>query len=79
MAAGRIEIGFSGGQVIAVKLDEAKFKELRKSLDKADGWADVETDDGTIALDRTPVARGPRPEARRSGRCLFACACGTFS
>jgi hypothetical protein len=66
MAAGRIEIGFAGGQVVAVKLDEAKFKELRKSLDKADGWADVETEDGTIALDLRQVVfvRGAPGEHR---------------
>jgi hypothetical protein len=55
MAAGRIEIGFAGGQVVAVRLDEGKFKDLRKAVDNADGWADVETEDGTIALDLRQV------------------------
>ena len=66
MASGRIEIGFAGGQVIAVRLDEAKFKELRKSLDKADGWSDIETEDGSIALDLSQVVfvRGAPGEHR---------------
>jgi hypothetical protein len=66
MAAGRIEIGFAGGQVVAVRLDEEKFKELRKSLDKAGGWADVETEDGLIALDLGQVVfvRGAPGEHR---------------
>ena len=66
MAAGRIEIGFAGGQVVAVRLDESKFKDLRKSLDKADGWADIETEDGTIALDLRQVVfvRGAPGEHR---------------
>jgi hypothetical protein len=66
MAAGRIEIGFAGGQVVAVRLDEEKFKELRKSLDKANGWADVETEDGLIALDLRQVVfvRGAPGEHR---------------
>jgi hypothetical protein len=66
MAAGRIEIGFAGGQVISVRLDETKFKDLRKSLDKADGWADIETEDGTIALDLSQVVfvRGAPGEHR---------------
>jgi hypothetical protein len=66
MAAGRIEIGFSGGQVVAVRLDEGKFNELRKALDKADGWTDVETEDGTIALDLRQVVfiRGAPGEHR---------------
>jgi hypothetical protein len=55
MAAGRIEIGFSGGQVVAVRIEEGKFKDLRKALDSADGWTDVETEDGTIALDLRQV------------------------
>jgi hypothetical protein len=65
-AAGRIEIGFAGGQVVAVRLDEDKFKELRKSLDNADGWADVETEDGAIALDLRQVVfiRGAPGEHR---------------
>jgi hypothetical protein len=66
MAAGRIEIGFSGGQVVAVRLDEEKFKELRKALDKADGWSDIETEDGAIALDLREVVfiRGAPGEHR---------------
>jgi hypothetical protein len=55
MAAGRIEIGFAGGQVVAVRLDEGKFNDLRTALDSADGWTDVETEDGTIALDLRQV------------------------
>jgi hypothetical protein len=55
MAAGRIEIGFAGGQVVAVRLDEGRFNDLRKALDSADGWTDVETEDGAIALDLRQV------------------------
>lgn len=66
MAAGRIEIGFAGGQVVAVRLDEGKFKDLRKALDKADGWTDLETEDGAIALDLRQVVfvRGAPGEHR---------------
>lgn len=49
--AERVEIGFSGGQVIGIRLSEAKLKELRKALDGADGWTDIETEDGLVALD----------------------------
>ncbi|MFL5906125.1 MAG: hypothetical protein ACJ75Z_00835 [Solirubrobacterales bacterium] len=55
MAAGRIEIGFAGGQVVSVRLDDAKLKELRQSLDKAEGWTDIETEDGAVALDLRQV------------------------
>ena len=66
MAAGRVEIGFAGGQVVAVRMNEEKVKDLRKALDKADGWADVETEDGDIALDLRQVVfvRGAPGEHR---------------
>lgn len=66
MAAGRVEIGFAGGQVVAVRMSDEKVKDLRKALDKADGWADVETEDGDIALDLRQVVflRGAPGEHR---------------
>jgi hypothetical protein len=66
MAAGRVEIGFAGGPVVAVRMNEDKVKDLRKALDKADGWADVETEDGDIALDLRQVVfvRGAPGEHR---------------
>jgi hypothetical protein len=66
MAVGRVEIGFAGGQVVAVRMNEDKVKDLRKALDKADGWADVETEDGDIALDLRQVVfvRGAPGEHR---------------
>jgi hypothetical protein len=66
MAAGRVEIGFSGGQVVAVRLGDDKVKDLRKSLDKADGWFDLETEDGEVALDLRQVVfvRGAPGEHR---------------
>ncbi|HEY6636138.1 MAG TPA: hypothetical protein VIZ61_00510 [Solirubrobacterales bacterium] len=66
MAAGRVEIGFSGGQVVAVRLSDDKVKDLRKSLDKADGWFDLETEDGEVALDLREVVfvRGAPGEHR---------------
>jgi hypothetical protein len=53
--AERVSIGFAGGQVVEVKLTAAKLKELRKALDSADGWADLETEDGTVSLDLRQV------------------------
>jgi hypothetical protein len=50
-----VEIGFSGGQGIAVRLSDANLKALRKALDKPDGWFDLETEGGTVALDLSQV------------------------
>jgi hypothetical protein len=66
MAAGRVEIGFSGGQVVAVRMSDDKVKDLREALDKADGWTDIETEDGAVALDLRQVVflRGAPGEHR---------------
>jgi hypothetical protein len=66
MAAGRVEIGFSSGQVVAVRLSDEKAKDLRKALDGADGWFDLETEDGEVALDLREVVfvRGAPGEHR---------------
>lgn len=62
-ASERVTIGFAGGQLVEVRLTEAKLKELRKALDKAEGWSDIETEDGTVSLDLGQVVflRGAAP------------------
>jgi hypothetical protein len=55
MAAARVSIGFAGGQVVELKITDSALKDLRKALDKADGWTDVETEDGIVSLDLREV------------------------
>jgi hypothetical protein len=55
MAAERVSIGFSGGQVVEVKLEDAKLRDLRKALDKADGWTDLDTEEGVVSVDLREV------------------------
>lgn len=50
-----VEIGFTGGQVIVVRLEPAKLKELRKALDKPQGFTDIESVQGTVSLDLAQV------------------------
>jgi hypothetical protein len=47
--AQKVEMGFEGGQVVAIRLDDGELKSLRKQLDKG-GWHDVETEDGTLTV-----------------------------
>ncbi len=49
--ARRIEIGFDGGQVVSVRLDDDGLKGLRSAVERANGWHDLETEEGTFALD----------------------------
>jgi hypothetical protein len=51
----RVEIGFAGGQVVSVRLQEGPLADLRKTVEKDNGWYDLETDDGTVALDLNKV------------------------
>jgi hypothetical protein len=47
--AQKVEMGFEGGQVVAIRLSDGELKSLRKQLDKG-GWHDVETEDGTLTV-----------------------------
>jgi len=47
----RIEIGFEGGQVVAIRLTEDGLSDLRKRVEGGDGWHDVESEDGSVAID----------------------------
>jgi hypothetical protein len=53
--AERISIGFSGGQVVEIRVDAGKLKDLRKALDKAEGWVDIDTEEGMVAVDLRQV------------------------
>lgn len=54
-ATQRVEIGFAGGQVVSVRLSEKPLASLRKQVEASDGWHDLETDDGTLAIDLAKV------------------------
>jgi hypothetical protein len=47
--AQKVEIGFEGGQVVAVRLSDGELKSFRKQLDRG-GWHDLETEDGILAV-----------------------------
>jgi hypothetical protein len=51
----RAEIGFSGGQVVTVRLEEGPLGDLRRAVESAEGWHDLQTQEGTIALDLSKV------------------------
>jgi hypothetical protein len=51
----KVEIGFGLGQVLSVKLDESELTDLRKSVEKGDGWYDLKTGEGSVALNLATV------------------------
>jgi hypothetical protein len=66
MAAQNVEIGFEGGQVVSVRLEEGELKSLRKQVEKG-GWHDLETEDGgyvTLYLSKVAFLRVGSAESR---------------
>jgi hypothetical protein len=51
----KVEIGFGIGQALSVKLTESELKELRKAVESGSGWFDLQTEDGTVALNLATV------------------------
>ena len=49
--AERVSIGFEGGQVVEVRIDDGKLKDLRKSVEKGEGWLDLDAEEGMVAID----------------------------
>jgi hypothetical protein len=51
----RVEVGFSGGQVIVMRLAEKAYEQLRKAAQDGRSWYDVETADGVVAVNLAQV------------------------
>ena len=57
--ARRIDVGFSGGQVLALRVKSSEYSELRKALEGGEGtsprWHELATEDSKVAVDLTQV------------------------
>ncbi len=55
----RVDLGFSGGQVLPLRLSEDTYTALRGALDQASGdgsaWHEVQAPDATVAIDLRQV------------------------
>jgi hypothetical protein len=56
MAALRVDIGFVGGQILSVRVQDDSLNRLRKALDRDSGWHDLEAEDGQVAIDLGKIA-----------------------
>jgi len=54
-SAERVSIGFSGGQVVEVRIDDSKLKDLRRALEKKEGWLDLDAEEGMVSIDLSQV------------------------
>ena len=49
--ATRVDIGFSGGQVLSVRMPDASYQDLQKELSKgSEGWHELKTEDSELVL-----------------------------
>jgi acetyl-CoA carboxylase beta subunit len=55
--ARRVDIGFAGGQVLALRLRESVYKDLQKALesDKSARWHELKTEDSDLTVDLAQV------------------------
>ena len=55
--ARRVDIGFSGGQVLALRLKSDVYEALRKALesDRSERWHEVKSEDSDVAVDLSQV------------------------
>jgi hypothetical protein len=51
----RVEVGFGGGQVMTVRITDEALRNLRSAVDGGEGWHDLTTEDGSVALDLAKV------------------------
>jgi hypothetical protein len=51
----RISIGFTGGQVLAARLQVAERESLEKALESGAGWHKLVCEDATVRLDLAQV------------------------
>jgi hypothetical protein len=51
----RVSVGFNGGQVLSMRVDEKQLKALSEALG-GEGWHDVDTEDGPVRLNLVHIA-----------------------
>jgi hypothetical protein len=51
----KVDIGFTGGQALALRLEEAVFSDLRKAVEGDTRFYDVDAGESTVTLDLSQV------------------------
>jgi hypothetical protein len=46
----RVDVGFSGGQAISIRVSQKTYENLRKAVQGGNGWYEVESAEGLVAL-----------------------------
>ena len=55
--ARRVDIGFTGGQVLSLRMQESDYEGLRTAVEngKSEGWQTVNTEDSEVRIDMAQV------------------------
>jgi len=51
----RIEVGFTGGQVMSARVTEDALQTLRDAVQRGQGWHDLDAEDGPVTLNAGKV------------------------
>jgi hypothetical protein len=51
----KVDVGFTGGQVLALRLEKAIFDDLRKAVEGETRFYDVDAGESTVTLDLSQV------------------------
>ena len=51
----KVDVGFTGGQVLALRIDPANFEALRKAIEGDTRFYDLDAGDSTVTLDLSQV------------------------
>ena len=46
----RVDVGFSGGQAISIRVSQKGYENLRKAVQGGNGWYELESAEGLVAL-----------------------------
>lgn len=46
----RVEVGFSGGQAISLRITQKGYEALRKDAQRGGGWTEVESAEGPVSV-----------------------------
>ena len=51
----RVDIGFQGGSVLSLRVQEGQYGGLKTALGGSDRWHEVESEDATVTIDLSQV------------------------
>jgi hypothetical protein len=51
----RVDVGFKGGAVLGIRLQEDQYKRLKDAIGGSDRWLDLDAEDALVTLDLAEV------------------------